>query len=146
MALLEVLDAKTDPAKQIVVELLVSYGGIAAGAAILSEGFKGIFRKVIGHEAAWTFIMTFVLGVPAKYVFPDAYGPMHLRAWIFHLIVLLFVAVSAAVMRERLIQKFSGFFASFFTKDAGTSPPTNPPTAVLPPQDPGPTGTQGGGK
>jgi hypothetical protein len=150
MAILACLDdvpaKQLDPIKQLVVELLVSYGGIAGGAAILSEGFSKIFPKVCGKENRWTFVLTFVLGFPAKYLFPAVYGQDHLRSWVFHGIVLLFVGVSAAVMRERLVQKFSGFFSSFFIKDAGVPPAANPPTAVLPPQDPGPTGSQGGGK
>lgn len=148
LSCLEDAAVKTDPVKQLVLELLVSYGGIAAGAAILAEGLKGIFPKIVGQENRWTFLLAFILGVPAKYLFPNAYGPMHLRAWIFHVIVLLFVAVSAAAMRLHLIQKFSGFFSTVIGKGSGgpaAPPSTNPPTDV-PPQDQGSSGDQGGGK
>jgi hypothetical protein len=129
-----------DPIKQLVLELLVSYGGIAAGAAILSEGFSKIFPKVVGKENRWTFILTFVLGLPAKYLFPTVYGHDGTRSWVFHSVVLLFVAVSAAVMRERLVQKFAGFFGGIFSKGSGGAPLDEggkPTTKILPPQDQG---------
>jgi len=142
---------KPDPVKQLVLELLVSYGGIAGGAAILSEGLKSSFKKMAGLENLWAFIFTFVLGLPAKYLFPNVYGPMHLRAWVFHGIVLLFLAVGAAAMRDRLLKRFTGLFSTMFTKgaaDATLPAPAaapNAPPAALPPQDQGPAGTQGGG-
>ena len=135
-------DETTDPIRQLVVELLVSYGGIAGGAAILSEGLKSIFKRMVGHENYVTFLLTFVLGLPAKYLFPNSYGPMHMRAWVFHLMVLLFVGVAAAAMRERLLQKMTGFFATLVTKG---STEAKTATKVLKPDDtPAPPPDAGG--
>jgi len=136
---------KVDPVRQLVVELLVSYGGIAGGAALLSEGLKGIFKGMVGKENRWTFLLTFLLGMPAKYVFPTAYGPTHLRAWVFHAIVLLFVGVGATGVRDSLVRKLSGFFGGMFAKPDAAPASSSPPTAVLKP-DPGAqsTTTEGG--
>ena len=136
-------DETTDPIRQLVVELLVSYGGIAGGAAILSEGLKRIFKRMVGQENYWTFLLTFVLGVPAKYLFPNAYGPMHTRAWVFHVIVLLFIGVGAAAMRERLLQKMTGFFSDLLTKKSAEA---RTATKVLKPDDTPTAPPDAGGK
>jgi hypothetical protein len=136
-------DQTTDPIRQLVLELLVSYGGIAGGAAMLSEGLKRIFSKMTGQENYWTFLLTFVLGAPAKYLFPNSYGPTHTRAWVFHLIVLLFVGVGAAAMRERLLERASGLLAGLVKKDDAEHKPA---TKVLKPDDNPATPAGGGGQ
>jgi hypothetical protein len=131
-AVVGLTDEATDPIRQLVVELLVSYGGIAGGAALLSEGLKPIFKRMVGQENYWTFLFTFVLGLPAKYLFPNSYGPTHVRAWVFHVMVLLFVGVGAAAMRERLLQKLTGFFSALATKGSAEAQTS---TKVLKPDD-----------
>ena len=142
-ALVGLSDETTDPIRQLVVELLVSYGGIASGAAVLSEGLKNIFKRMVGHENYWTFMFAFVLGLPAKYLFPNAYGPMHARAWVFHIMVLLFVGVGAAAMRERLLARLTGFFSDLLTKKSADSQAA---TKVLKPDDNPAAPKDGGGQ
>lgn len=119
------VDAQSDPIKELVLRFLLSYGGLAGGVSFLVEGFKMMAKdRISGKEPILVIVLTFVLGSAAKALVP-AYGPNTMNSWGLHELILVFVAVGAAAFHD----KFLSVLTSFMPKktppaggDGGTQP------------------------
>lgn len=98
-----ILALADDPARDAVVRMLASYGGLAVGVSLLVSGLKSLWKGwVDGKEPVLTVILTYLLGIASKLIMPDVYGPNSLQSWALHVIVLLFVAVLAGSFHDKL--------------------------------------------
>jgi hypothetical protein len=108
-----ILDASSDPVKELVLRFLLSYGGIAGGVSFLTEGLKMMFKSFFeGRENVFVILFSFGLGAAAKALMPGVYGPSTAGSWGLHLLILVFVAVGAAAFHD----KFLSVLTSFITK------------------------------
>lgn len=103
MALIGVLeDAKKDVILELVMTFLASYLGLAGGVSLLVELLKMLWKDWVKPKApAFTIIFTFILGPIAKVLLPDTYGPNNFKAWVLHVVILVFVAVLASVFHDK---------------------------------------------
>ena len=103
------VDAQSDPIKELVLRFLLSYGGLAGGVSFLVEGLKMMFKeKISGREPLLVIVLTFVLGSAAKALFP-AYGPNTANSWGLHELILVFVAVGAAAFHDKFLSVLTSF-------------------------------------
>jgi hypothetical protein len=103
------VDAQSDPIKELVLRFLLSYGGIAGGVSFLVEGLKAMFKdKVTGREPVIVIVLAFVLGSAAKALVP-AYGPNTMSSWGLHELILVFVAVGAAAFHDKFLSVLTSF-------------------------------------
>lgn len=110
MAAILVGDDPADPVKEIVLRFLLSYGGIATGVSFLVEGLKGLFKsKVDGKEPIIVIALSFIIGLAAKGLVPDVYGPNTPKAWALHGLILIFVAIGAAAFHDKFLSVLTSF-------------------------------------
>ncbi len=130
------IDATSDPVKELVLKFLLSYGGIAGGVSFLVEGLKAMFKGwVTGREPLLVIVLAFILGSAAKALLPDVYGPKTLSAWGLHELILVFVAVGAAAFHDKFLSVISSFVPK---KDSGAGVSEDKPEP--------PTGSNGPGE
>lgn len=123
-----------DTIKELVVTMLASYLGIALGVTLLVELIKMLTKDWAKEKApALTILLTFVLGVSAKVLVPDVYGPNTFKAWTLHGVILIFVAVIAAVFHDKFWNVVKG-------KLGGLIPGGVDTTDTKPPDPPGGAG------
>jgi DMSO reductase anchor subunit len=102
--MLNLLAVVDDPAKEAVLKFLGSYLGLSAGVAFLISGLKALWKGWVEHkEPILAIILTFVLGIVAKLVMPDIYGPHTIQSWSLHVVILLFVAIGAGAFHDYVI-------------------------------------------
>ena len=100
--------AAGDPMRDIVVQMLASYGGLSVAVALLVGGIKRLWPVWIDKkEAAIAVLATFVLGTLAKVALPVVYGLHTLESWGLHCICLLFVAVGAKGLHDGVVNPFT---------------------------------------
>jgi hypothetical protein len=99
-----IADAKDDAIKTMVLGFLSGYLGIATGTAFLFEGVKMSVPKIVtGRENILVLLLTFVLGSLAKWLIPSVYGETDTRAWVLHLVSLVFVAILGMMFHDKLM-------------------------------------------
>lgn len=118
--LLALLEGKDDPVRAIVLQFLASYGGLVAGVTFLVSGFKWAAKKLIeGREPIVAIVLTFVVGSLAKLVMPGVYGANTASDWGLHELILLFCAVGAQQLHDKIVNPLLGKFSG------GSVPPTH---------------------
>ena len=129
MAMVEEKDA----VKDLVLQFLASYGGIALGVAFLVGGVKWMAKDWAKAKAPGLAILfTFALGSAAKVLMPETYGSSTFKTWTLHIVVLVFVAILAAGFHDKFLNIVKGKLGTII------------PGGVEPPADEKPPSTGGG--
>lgn len=131
-------DVMSDPVREMVVKFLLTYLGITAGVSFLVEGLKQIFKRLQGKEPILVILLSFVIGTAAKALIPNHYGPNTLKAWGFHELILVFVAIGSAAFHDKFLSVLQGMFP---WKKPEVPPPQAPPAGTSPPAPPATPGS-----
>jgi hypothetical protein len=115
------LDRMTqDAIKNLVLEFLASYLGIALGVVTIVEFLKFSAKAWAKPRGpVLSIVAAFALGPAAKVIFPELYGPNDFKAWTLHLIILMFVGILAATFHDRLLNLVKGKVSGVFPAARG---------------------------
>ena len=90
-----------DPARDAVLTLLASYGGLSVAVSLLVSGLKSLWKQWInGKEPVLSVILTVLLGMIAKFLVPAVYGSNSVSSWALHMVILAFVAIGAGAFHD----------------------------------------------
>lgn len=78
---------------------LATYGGLVLAVALIIETVKRLWKKwAKGKEAILAVAFSYIIGVAAKLSISGAYASV---SWIYHVVLLLFVAVGAMIAHDK---------------------------------------------